>query len=198
MAAGVYVRVSSLKGQKTDSQRGELEQWAKRQRLKRVEWFEDRETGKHLARPAFQRMQAAIFAGEIDTVIVWKLDRLARNLKDGINTVADWCQRGIRVISITQQIDLSGPVGQLIAGVLFGIAQIEHQHIRERQAIGIAAAKKKGIYTGRQKGTTKAPPERARALRKQGLKIVEIAQALGVKQRTVYNYVTMESSHPSG
>ena len=135
------------------------------------------------------RAQAAIFAGHIDTVIVWKLDRLARNLKDGINVVADWCQRGIRVVSITQQIDLNGPVGQLIAGVLFGIAQIEHQHIRERQAIGIAAAKKRGIYTGRQEGTTKAQPTRARALRKQGLKIPEIAQALGVKQRTVYNYL---------
>ena len=189
MTTGIYIRVSSPKGQKTDSQRGELEAWAKRQRLKRVEWFEDRETGKHLQRPAFQRMQAAIFAGSIDTVIVWKLDRLARNLKDGINTVADWCQHGIRVVSITQQIDLSGPVGQLIAGVLFGIAQIEHQHIRERQAIGIAAAKKKGTYTGRQQGTTKAAPTRARALREQGLTVPEIAQSLGVKQRTVYNYL---------
>src|SRR5438046_2271201 len=130
MTAAAYVRVSSLKGQKTDAQRAELEAWAKRQRFKNVLWFEDRETGKHLERPAFRKMQAAIFSGSIDTVMVWKLDRLARNLKDGINTVAEWCQRGIRVVSITQQIDMNGPVGQLIAGVLFGIAQIEHQHIR--------------------------------------------------------------------
>lgn len=189
MRAAAYIRVSSLKGQKTDAQRAELEAWAKRQRFKNVQWFEDRETGKHLERPAFQKMQAAIFAGSIDAVMVWKLDRLARNLKDGINTVADWCQRGIRVVSVTQQIDLNGPVGQLIAGVLFGIAQIEHQHIRERQAIGIAAAKKKGIYTGRKAGTTKAQPARARVLRKQGLTVIEIAQALGVKHRTVFNYL---------
>lgn len=189
MTVAAYIRVSSPKGQKTDSQRAELEAWAKRQRFKTVQWFEDRETGRHLDRPAFQRLQAAIFAGSIDTVIVWKLDRLARNLKDGINTVADWCQRGIRVVSITQQIDLNGPVGQLIAGVLFGIAQIEHQHIRERQAIGIAAAKKKGVYAGRKAGTTKAQPARARALRKQGLTVPEIATALGVKQRTVFNYL---------
>ena len=66
-------------------------------------------------------MQDAIFAGEIDTVVVWKLDRLARNLKEGVNVLADWCQRGVRVIAITQQIDLSGPVGNLIATLLFGI-----------------------------------------------------------------------------
>jgi DNA invertase Pin-like site-specific DNA recombinase len=189
MVAAAYIRVSSPKGQKTDSQRAELQAWAKRQRLKNVQCFEDRETGKHLERPAFQKMQAAIFAGDIDMVMVWKLDRLARNLKDGINVLADWCQRGIRVVSITQQIDLSGPVGHMIAGVLFGVAQIEHQHIRERQAIGIAAAKKKGIYAGRKAGTTKAPPIRAHVLRKQGLTVPEIAQALGVKQRTVYNYL---------
>lgn len=84
---------------------------------------------------------------------------------------------------------MTGPVGQMIAGVLFGIAQIEHEHIRERQAIGIAAAKKKGIYSGRKAGTTKAKPDRAHVLRKQGLTVPEIAQALGVKERTVFNYL---------
>jgi DNA invertase Pin-like site-specific DNA recombinase len=70
------------------------------------------------------------------------------------------------VIAITQRIDLSGPVGNLIATLLFGIAEIELQHSKERQAIGIALAKNRGVYTGRQTGTTKAAPARARALRK--------------------------------
>jgi DNA invertase Pin-like site-specific DNA recombinase len=60
---------------------------------------------------------------------------------------------------------------------------------KERQAIGIALAKKRGVYKGRQRGTTKATPERALALRKQGLKPSEIANALGVKERTVFNYL---------
>ena len=121
---------------------------------------------------------------------MWKLDRLARNLKEGVNVLADWCQRGVRVIAITQQIDLSGPVGHLIASLLFGIAEIELQHVKERQAIGIALAKKNGVYTGRKFGTTKAKPSRARTLKKQGLTIAEIAKALGVKQRTVYHYLS--------
>jgi DNA invertase Pin-like site-specific DNA recombinase len=189
MSTGVYIRVSSPKGQKTDSQRAELEAWLKRHRHKGVQWFEDRDSATNLQREAFTRLQAAIFAGKVTTVVVWKLDRLARNLKEGVNVLADWCKRGVRVIAITQQIDLSGPVGHLIASLLFGIAEIELQHVKERQSVGIALARKRGVYNGRQSGTTKAAPSRARALKKQGLTIVEIATALGVKERTVYNYL---------
>jgi DNA invertase Pin-like site-specific DNA recombinase len=190
MTIAVYIRVSSPKGQKTDSQRAEVEAWINRRRIKRARWFEDHDSATNLPRDAFKKLEDAIFAGEIDTVVVWKLDRLARNLKEGINVLADWCQRGVRVIAITQQLDLSGPVGNLIASLLFGIAEIELQHSKERQAIGIALAKNRGVYTGRRLGTTKAMPARARALRKQKLTIPEIAQALGVKQRTVYNYLS--------
>ena len=167
-----------------------MEAWINRRRIKRARWFEDHDSATNLQRDAFKKLQDAIFAGEIDTVVVWKLDRLAGNLKEGVNVLADWCQRGVRVIAITQQIDLSGPVGNLIASLLFGIAEIELRHSKERQAIGIALAKKRGVYIGRRLGTTKAMPARARALRKQKLTIPEIAQALGVKQRTVYNYLS--------
>jgi|SRR5581483_819605 len=194
MSAGVYIRVSSPKGQKTDSQRAELEAWLKRHRMKTAQWFEDRESGASLQRPAFENLQAAIFAGKITTVIVWKLDRLARSLKEGVNVLADWCNRGVRVIAITQQIDLTGPVGHLITSLLFGIAEIELPHSKERQAIGIALARKRGVYTGRRSGTTKAVPSRAEALRKQGLKVSEIAAALGVKQRSVYNYLSRRAA----
>jgi DNA invertase Pin-like site-specific DNA recombinase len=155
-----------------------------------VQWFEDRESGATLQREAFQRLQADIFAGEISTVVVWKLDRLARSLKEGVNVLADWCQRGVRVIAVTQQIDLSGPVGHLIASLLFGIAEIELQHAKERQAIGISLARRRGVYTGRRSGTTKAEPARAQALRRQKLTVPEIAKALGVKERTVYHYLS--------
>jgi len=189
MSTAFYIRVSSPKGQKTDSQRAELEAWRKRQRLKAVRWFEDRDSATNLQRKAFQQLQTAIFNGEIETVVVWKLDRLARSLKEGVNILADWCKRDVRVIAMTQQIDLSGTVGHLIASLLFGIAEMELQHAKERQAIGIALARTRGVYKGRQAGTTKATPIRAQALRRQGLTVPEIANALNVSPRTVFNYL---------
>jgi DNA invertase Pin-like site-specific DNA recombinase len=166
MSTAIYLRVSS-KDQKTASQRAELEAWIERQRLTDVQWFEDLESATNWQREGFLRLQAAIFAGKITTVAVWKLDRLARSLREGINVLADWCQRGVRVVAITQQIDLSGPVGHLIASLLFGIAEIELQHLKERQAAGIAVARKQGVYRGRKLGATKIKqPHRALVLRK--------------------------------
>ncbi len=190
MSIGVYIRVSS-RTQKSDSQRAEIERWLDAHGYKpdAVQWFEDVETGATLNRPGFNALSEAVFAGTVKTVVVWKLDRMARSMREGINILSKLCEAGVRVVSVTQQIDLSGTVGHLVAGVLFGIAEIEREHIRERQAAGIAAAKGKGVYTGRKKGTTKAKPARARTLQEQGLKNREIAAALNVTERTVRNYL---------
>ena len=185
-----YCRVSSRR-QKNDSQKAEITRWLRASgiSLSKVIWFEDKETGKTIRRDAFDQMQKAIFNGEVKTVIVWKLDRISRRLKDGINLLADWCERGVRVVSVTQQIDLSGPVGRMVASVMFGLAEIELEYRRERQEAGIAVAKRRGVYQGRQKGTTKAKPSRARQLRKQGFTISEIANALDVSERSVFRYL---------
>jgi DNA invertase Pin-like site-specific DNA recombinase len=155
-----------------------------------VQWFEDVERGHTLRRPACARLPHAIETGAITTVVVWKLDRLARRQQDGINVLADWCARHVRVVAVTQQIDLSGPVGRMVASVLFGLAEIEWEYRRERQADGIVVAKARGVYRGRQKGTTKATPQRAQTLRQRGLTVLEMATALGVSERTVFRYLT--------
>ena len=190
MSIGVYIRVSTP-GQKSDSQRAEILQWlsANGHDSKHVQWFEDKETGANLNRSGFNALSEAIFAGSVKTVVVWKLDRIARSMRDGINVICQWCECGVRVVSITQQIDLSGTIGRLVASVLFAIAEIELQHSKERQAAGIAVAKSKGTYKGRKKGTTKANPERAKELKAQGLKEKEIANALGITERTVFRYL---------
>jgi DNA invertase Pin-like site-specific DNA recombinase len=185
-----YCRVSST-SQKTDSQKPEIKRWLDGNQIdpSAVGWFEDKESGKTLKRPAFDRLQKAIFAGSVTAVVVWKLDRISRGQRDGVNLLADWCERGVRVVAVTQQIDLSGTVGRMVASVLFGLAEIESEYRRERQAAGIAEAKKRGVYRGRERGTTKAPSHRAQELRSLGLTVREIASALGVSRRTALRYL---------
>ena len=192
---GVYLRVSSHT-QKSDSQYTEVQRWLRAHgyALETVQWFEDTETGATLTRSGLIRLQEAIFAGTVKMVVVWKLDCLARSMREGINTLSRWCECGVRVVSVTQQIDLSGTVGHLVAGVLFAIAEIELQHVKERQAIGIAVAKQRGIYKGRKLGATKAKPQRARKLRDKGMTLPEIAQALSVDKRTVSHYLKRGSA----
>lgn len=186
-----YVRVSTI-GQNETGQRAEIQRWLDGNGIKAdcVEWFIDKgKSGDSLNRPAFERLQKAIFNGEVKTVVVYKLDRLSRKLKDGINTLCEWCDRGLRVVSVTQQIDFNGTVGKIIASVLLGVAEMEQETRRERQAVGIAVAKKAGKYTGRKSGTTKATPTRALELQQQGLKVEEIAKSLGVSRNTVFVYL---------
>jgi DNA invertase Pin-like site-specific DNA recombinase len=190
-----YCRVSS-RHQNPESQKAQITQWLQDNDIppSDVQWYEDVESGTTLHRPAFEDMQRAIFAGHIQTVMVWKLDRISRRQREGVNLLADWCERGVRVVVITQQIDLSGTVGHIVASLLFGLAQLEQEYRHERQAAGIEVAKQKGIYRGRLKGTTKARPARADALRTQGLTVSEIATALGVSPRTVFRYLASHSA----
>ncbi len=185
-----YLRVSST-DQKHDSQRSEIKTYLKHNgiRAARVTWYEDTETGTRLRRPEFDRLQADVFAGKIKTIIVWKLDRLSRSLRDGVNVLADWADKGIKIIVITQQLELSGIIGRTIAALLLGLAEIEHSNIKERQKAGIQAAKARGVYKGRARGTTKAKPARACELKNKGLSTSEIASALGTSQRTVRRYL---------
>ena len=186
-----YCRVST-RHQKNDSQRAEIDKWIRNNGIDQttVQWFEDKETGTTTQRFAFEQMQKAIFEGLVKTVVVWKLDRISRRQRDGINLLAEWCDRGVRVVSVTQQIDLSGAVGRMVASVMFGLAEIEMEYRRERQSAGIKVAKKAGVYKGRQMGTTKGKPERAKGLKSQGLSVEEIANAMAVSRRTVFRYLS--------
>lgn len=191
---GCYARVSTAR-QKNDSQIAEITKWLKANGYdeSQIEWYTDKESGKTLDRPEFKRLQGDIFAGRIKTVVCWKLDRLSRRLKDGVNLLADWCEQDIKVVVITQQIELSGAVGRMIAAVMLGLAEIELEYRMTRQMAGIEVAKLKGVYQGRLPGTFKAKPARAQELRARGLKIKEIATALGTSNRTVLRYLKMEA-----
>jgi len=188
-----YVRVSSSR-QKDDSQRAEIQKWLNSNGIdtKQVEWYADKETGTKLERPEFQRLQADIFHGKVKCVVLWKLDRLSRRLRDGVTILADWCERGLKIVVVTQAIEFNGAVGRTLAALLMGLSEIEWEYRKERQQAGIAVAKKKGVYKGRKPGTTKSKPKRAGELREKGLTASEIATALGISERTVFRYIGIE------
>jgi DNA invertase Pin-like site-specific DNA recombinase len=185
-----YVRVSTAR-QKDDSQRHEIHKWLVSNGInpEHVEWYSDKETGKTMQRPEFQRLQGDIFRGKVKQVILWKLDRLSRRLKDGIVTLADWAEKDVKIVVVTQQIEFSGAIGKTLAALLLGLAEIELEFRKERQMAGIEVAKKKGVYKGRKPGTKKAKPNRVKELREKGLTILEISTALGLSERSVFRYL---------
>jgi DNA invertase Pin-like site-specific DNA recombinase len=185
-----YLRVSTS-DQKTDSQRAEITAWLQRNGydLGQVGWYVDVESGRKMSRPDFDRLKADIFQGHVKQVIVYKLDRVARRLREGLDLICDWCDRGIRLVSITQAVDVSGSVGRLVASLLLGLAEIEWEYRRDRQKAGIRLAKTKGVYQGRKAGAAKGSPERARELIAKGLSVPEVATTMGVSVRTVFRYL---------
>ena len=194
----IYIRVSTV-GQNDEGQKREISRWLDGNSVdqSKVKWYVDKSTGDNLERPEFERLQRDIFNGEVKTVVCWKLDRISRSLKDGIEVLCDWCEKGIRVVSVTQQIDFNGAAGKLIAAVLFAVASMEQETRRERQAAGIAVAKERGAYKGRPKGATKAgiDTDRAVELREQGLTQAEIAKSLGVSVSSVRRYLKTASTN---
>jgi len=190
MKAAAYLRVSTI-GQNEAGQRREIARWLKGNDVACVEWYVDKESGDTLGRPGFKRLQADVFMGTVDTIVVWKLDRLSRSVQDGLAVLCSWCDKGLRIVSVTQQIDFNGTVGKIIAAVLFGVAEMEQETRRERQRAGIDAARARGVYKGRKPGTTKGRPARAEQLREHGLTLDEIASALGVTRMTVTRYLSL-------
>ena len=186
-----YLRVSTT-GQNEAGQRREIAKWLEGNGVSEVQWFVDKETGDHMERDELARLQQHIFRGEVTCVIVWKLDRLSRNMCDGINTLTEWLSKGVRFVSVTQSLDFQGSVGKIIAALLFGIAEMEQETRRERQAAGIAAAREQGVYRGRKRGSYKARPRRALQLRRNGLTVPEIANALSVSRATVHRYLKLD------
>lgn len=115
--------------------------------------FEDKVSGKSLDRPELNKMMDILRAGDI--VNVHSLDRLARNVKDLLNVVEEFQQKGVTVIfhkeNLTFNATVDDPYSKMLLGVLGAVAEFERAIIRERQKEGIEIAKKKGVYAGRPK-----------------------------------------------
>ena len=105
-------------------------------------------SGATMDRPALQRLLADITAGRVDTVVVYKIDRLTRSLADFAKIVEILDARGASFVSVTQQFNTTTSMGRLTLNVLLSFAQFEREVIGERIRDKIAASKKKGMWMG--------------------------------------------------
>jgi len=119
-----------------------------------------------------------------DTLVVTRIDRLARSLRDLQNLVHDLQEKGVHLKATEQPIDTSTPAGKAFLGMLGVFAEFETNLRRERQMEGINAAKERGVYKGRKPSID--PAEVRRLQQQEGLGATEIAERLGIGRASVY------------
>lgn len=177
---GCYLRVSTADKQTTRWQRVAIRRWAQSSHVQpdAIKWFEDKMSGAAADGPALGQLLRAVERGNIDTVVVYSLSRLARNTRDGLRILADLGQRGCRVVSVSENIDFSNSVGSLIASVLLALTQFEREITRERIIAGLRATTKR---IGRPRNEKKLL--RIRALHEQELSVAEIAGKIGCSKQ---------------
>ena len=175
-----YVRVSTV-DQNTFRQLDGIE-------VERI--FTDKASGKDTTRPKLDELLAFVRDG--DTVIVHSMDRLARNLDDLRRLVRTLTGKGVRVEFAKESLTFTGedsPMATLLLSVMGAFAEFERALILERQREGIAAAKHRGVYTGRKPALT---AERAQQLCERaaaGERKSALAKEFGISRETVYSYL---------
>jgi DNA invertase Pin-like site-specific DNA recombinase len=183
-SVAIYARVSTDK-QKVDMQLRELRDFVKRSGWKIFNEFVDQGyTGANTKRPAFTEMMIAAKKRRFDILLVWKLDRLSRSLKDLINTLDELGALGVHFISYDNNLDTTTPTGKLVFQIIGAVAEFEKDIIRERVKAGLENARQKGKRLGRPSINNQIF-EKARLLRKQGLSFRKIENQLGLGEGTI-------------
>jgi DNA invertase Pin-like site-specific DNA recombinase len=150
--------------------------------------FEEKASGAKRDRP--ELIAALDYLREGDTLVVWKLDRLARSLKQLIETVEMLEQRGIGFRSLTESIDTTTSGGRLIFHIFAALAEFERNLIRDRTTAGLEAARARGRVGGRPRALSEADLAAARALLADPTITTRlIAERLGVSLSTLYKHI---------
>jgi len=150
--------------------------------------FEEKTSGAQRERPALK--EAIAFLREGDTLVVWKLDRLARSLRQLIDTIETLEARGIGLRSLTENIDTTTSGGRLVFHIFGALAEFERSIIRERTVAGLASARVRGRLGGRPRAMTPEDVAVAKTLlANREISVKEIARRQGVSVSTLYKHI---------
>jgi DNA invertase Pin-like site-specific DNA recombinase len=153
--------------------------------------FVDEVSGAVTARPGLQQAMDALRSG--DVLVVWRLDRLGRSLRNLIELVAQLDEKKVGFRSLQESMDTSSSGGKLIFHVFGALAEFERNLIRERTVAGLTAARARGRKGGRPKRLNDKRRKLAVQLYRDGKHSVdEVCQMMGISKPTLYSYVRKE------
>lgn len=156
-----------------------------------VKVFSDVMSGARDDRPGLAALLDYVRDG--DAVVVWKLDRLGRNMLHILQTVKELTGRGVTIVSVTDGIDSSTPAGRMMIGVLGSLAEYERELVKERTALKRAASRANGTRFGRPRKVDDADHiATAKRMKVDGHTAKDISKYLGVSRATLYRYLAVE------
>ena len=149
--------------------------------------FTDKISGAQAERPGLNKALEMLRDG--DTLVVWKLDRLGRSVKNLVDLVSDLAQQGVHFKSLTDSIDTTTPSGRFFFHVMASLAEMERELTVERTRAGLEAARQLGRKGGRKRQMTESKIESAKKLLANGVPPRDVAENLGVSVPTLYRWL---------
>ena len=149
--------------------------------------FEDRASGSRAERVGLAQARENLRAG--DTLVVWKLDRLGRSVKQLVDLVGELQKDGVQFKSLTDSIDTGTPSGRFFFHVMASLADMERELIVERTRAGLEIARQLGRMGGRKRLMTESKVKAAKKLLASGVPARDVAGNLGVSVPTLYRWL---------
>jgi len=160
----------------------------------------DISSGVKTVRPGFDAMASKLRSG--DHVVIWRLDRLARNLTHLLKVVEGWDHDGIVMKSLQEpMVDPSTATGKMFIQMVGMMAELERNTMIERTNAGLSAARKRGRVGGRPSGLSVKAKKKAKLVKGMylgGATIKEIEDGVGISRATLYKYLRIEGVKPDG
>lgn len=151
------------------------------------ELYTEKMTGTKASRPELDKVKMIV--RKDDTVVIESLSRLGRSSKDLLNLIDEWDAKGVKLVSLKENIDTSTPTGKLLLTVLSAICQFERDITVQRTQEGLKAARARGRKGGRPKANPKAVERAVRLYDSQTQSIKEITEITGISSATLYRAI---------